>query len=1562
MKPGASMVGRRSSYSKFIFIGVACTILFATLIAGTGMLATLSPGREIGLGKVFTDEVSASSQRTYSIPQLDANFVYELLISADEPGTWDEAARLDIKLALPAGKQTHKVLHTGDPDMYLLFQPAAEGAGTVEVSLSGAEKPVGLKVLVSRLPVDRGDFVAFGRKPASSWQEAREMRLGRTVFAATDEIEYLDNRDEGKTGIDWYWFEVREPKPQLVMFDIDVLDRDVPVNLRLYREVKTGAQATIEEYTEGKDPEEIRHDLQLEINSKLITRVIRPGKYYLEVKANHPAYQLRTYLHDVPPYDDPRQAVRTAMDYLIAESDSWFAHTPRGGSRKTRVENVTDETERCVACHAGHFPMRGSLEGVKNGYPVAMRPQFKFMIDKLYNSMAPFYGHANTQWLRFDLAPTNGIGRMARMILYYENYFSHRATPRPEDAAGYLKLAYRDRKELPGNEFDGNRPISRFKVAADAWYDLDEFYKRTGKAEYRETRDKIKSLLLSVEPKDLEDVCEQTIAMLQTGDPTFAPRIKENVQKIFDAQHDDGAWWTPHYAHAGRYDPKLDRLVAPVPPEQKSDPGLQFMTADVIYTLVKAGVPLSNPHLKKALDYFLPKQKNFGGWLDNRGELFLTPFLETKWSVKALSTAFPFEARPAHSAAETASFDPARASLLETLDWLDNLWDVHDEGATRKAIGLLSSPYVIVREAAASALGKMAVDAGQRREVEMMQKPLLDALDDPSKLVSRAAAWSLRQILNDGYAPKELLEAMAKGNDRTRRGSTRVFAQYFYLALPHTEYLQGLLGRTADPDLLVRIQATKATWRWYYRTQEPALRASILDTLLARMPKESSAYERLNLSQALYTILDDNTSLMYNYWLPKMGRGEDRRIAQEGQYRHEMLLASKIAPALERGNAQQKESILDAFGYYFLRGEIGNDYDVITFYNADAADMMVEPLLKLLNDPSERIREKAVKAAVAARGARDVRLKAAVLERVMDSDSNVRTVAGQAVPRFPTVTKPLIEVEYVTDARPAPEELSPYANLGLFASLGSEPGVLCPISLLKPRLRFAFGASGGKSRTLTEQQLPVILPILEEMMKSPIPAARAAALDWIERDPVTQTEKLAALMLDRARTEDQPKVLAKFVSNLGWIIPKYSSAYETLRALARNQTADVQEALFELLRQKQIETDPRTPELFARIMRDNRDDPNTHQRVMALLLEPQATESNQERTIARELRKNQQVLVEVAVIARRGHPAEAVKASAILEKAYAEAGSKKEELRRAVEAGLAARLAQLPPVNFAPAERQVSEAEPLDFPYFVARVEPILEKMHGDRRCMDCHAVSTNLSKHHLTRPLATGQYTEAHMRSNYASLLTLVDPQAPEQSPLLGKPLAEEAGGDPIHAGGKYWATRADPEYQTVLAWINGARLASPSPEDQKELSRIVPLPRAGMPDFKEFEQKIQSILDKKYDLAQGQSCVSCHSQRRDAGDFHLIPPDERGEYTPAKLYANYLSTVEFMDLRNVEQSLILLKPLNPIQVGGVLNNERDIGTLHAGGAVWINREDPDYLVIERWARPSGTATRASR
>ena len=109
----------------------------------------------------------------------------------------------------------------------------------------------------------------------------------------------------------------------------------------------------------------------------------------------------------------------------------------------------------------------------------------------------------------------------------------------------------------------------------------------------------------------------------------------------------------------------------------------------------------------------------------------------------------------------------------------------------------------------------------------------------------------------------------------------------------------------------------------------------------------------------------------------------------------------------------------------------------------------------------------------------------------------------------------------------------------------------------------------------------------------------------------------------------------------------------------------------------------------------------------------------------------------------------------------------------------------------------------LDYEVFKTRVEPIfLAKRTGHARCVACHASGTPFRLQPLSRGATS--WSEEESRVNFEAIRRVVVPGS-EKSRLLIHPLAEEAGGDFFHSGGKHWASQNDPEWQTLKAWVLG-------------------------------------------------------------------------------------------------------------------------------------------------------------
>ena len=110
----------------------------------------------------------------------------------------------------------------------------------------------------------------------------------------------------------------------------------------------------------------------------------------------------------------------------------------------------------------------------------------------------------------------------------------------------------------------------------------------------------------------------------------------------------------------------------------------------------------------------------------------------------------------------------------------------------------------------------------------------------------------------------------------------------------------------------------------------------------------------------------------------------------------------------------------------------------------------------------------------------------------------------------------------------------------------------------------------------------------------------------------------------------------------------------------------------------------------------------------------------------------------------------------------------------------------------------------LDFETFKTQVQPIfLAKRPGHARCISCHASGTPLR----LQPLPPGRtmWNDEESRKNFEAVRRVVVPGS-IKSMLLVHPLAEQAGGDFFHNGGKHWTSQNDPEWQVLKNWVVGS------------------------------------------------------------------------------------------------------------------------------------------------------------
>ena len=530
--------------------------------------------------------------QTTTLEKLAPSAGYSLLFSLDSPATSAPPPASPSRSSKATGSCSPK------PSMPATPTSTASSAPLAPPNCASSRKGSRPKVPRYHLQINRWPL-ATG--PNHTWQDAAPITLGQLVTASSDEIEYLPlpgaSRQDtayAPAGEHWYRFEFDSPRPKLVFFQVELMDRDdIPADVSLFR-VNAGKP---EEYTEGQDPVAQPHEVQALPGNKFAPRILKQaGTYYVRVRANHPEFKLRTRVYDPPPYNDPRDAVRTAVDYIMGAGDSWFANTPRRGGAFDRVAGVHQETSLCVACHASHFSQRAQLYAIANGYPVVQRQQLQFLEERFYNNPRPFYGFEKqgAVWARVISAPANVLSRMSVLTTLFEENVSGVARPAYHDRiTEYLKLYYAGREKLPPDETNGNTPlVSTHEVA---WYS------------WKTSHDpRLPGMIAQGDVKNMVDLCYQTLALADIDRTQYAAQIRANAERILSLQRPSGQW-------SMRFDPK--------------EPEVEFQTGHALWTLAVAGIPADNPQVHKAIQYLLNRQQPFGGWMDplQSFENFKTP-------------------------------------------------------------------------------------------------------------------------------------------------------------------------------------------------------------------------------------------------------------------------------------------------------------------------------------------------------------------------------------------------------------------------------------------------------------------------------------------------------------------------------------------------------------------------------------------------------------------------------------------------------------------------------------------------------------------------------------------------------------------------------------------------------------------------------------------------------------------------------------------------------------------------------------------------------------------------
>lgn len=130
-----------------------------------------------------------------------------------------------------------------------------------------------------------------------------------------------------------------------------------------------------------------------------------------------------------------------------------------------------------------------------------------------------------------------------------------------------------------------------------------------------------------------------------------------------------------------------------------------------------------------------------------------------------------------------------------------------------------------------------------------------------------------------------------------------------------------------------------------------------------------------------------------------------------------------------------------------------------------------------------------------------------------------------------------------------------------------------------------------------------------------------------------------------------------------------------------------------------------------------------------------------------------------------------------------------------------------------------AELPEVDFPYYVQRVQPILEQRCAFFACHGSRLRSFQIYQEVRLREIpdpdplfqAPAPLTPSELERNFHETSGLLYGfRNPEDSPLFSKPLATGTrhGGATLFGGPDVFLSPEDPDYRTILRWARGARL----------------------------------------------------------------------------------------------------------------------------------------------------------
>lgn len=1306
-------------------------------------------GAESGRLPNLEAELHAGRPASVEIPAASDSRTLSVAIALTQPGRLSPATPIAVKLEF--GETTlKKALHLGDPDLvWTILQPKQTPARvTIEAPESASEKakPVPFTVRVADLGEPVEDGASFEVEPNDRPEQANPLVLGQTVHGLADDRPYFPLGEQPTEA-------EKTVGPDWFQF---TFTSDTP-KLAFFaldfidRDVPPDVriyqlkEGKPVEYTTGIDPQSLQREKPPRPGAnKFTTRLLTKGTYYVMVDACQPDYRLRTKLFDVPPYLEEKDA---------GDSEKVAESARRAVKTALDFQLLAGDSWHANTPRKGHPMDRVANAHHETSTCIACHPTH-FTTQSAMGAVRSGYKIEQPFAMRFLLdrlsnnpVPFHGHPEAlwARMI------------PAPANVLGRLSTIVMDSENLiagPPRDHTHKGIAEFLKLYYDDRKELppDESNGNNPVSRYKVATDSW---------RQLDEIARRTgdARYAKTRDlvATFLPTGEPANTRDLAAQT-IGLCLVDRQKFADKIQANVDRLLALQRDNGhwsvKFDPKYaitEMQTGESLYALSMAGLPADHPAVRKGVVALLLRQKNFGGWLDiSPYEQFQTPFRETQWALLSLSRTYPGPGtkgwdNPLGPPAETLQANSASRVLRD----LERIWEPPALAARESLLTLLDDARPLVRLAACETLGRVGD--------EWALAGLVRRLGDESKAVQRAAAEAVRSIGNRLNANQEpgataaqvrfvtlLNEALRSPDDRTRRGATRVFAAHFRDLSQELALADTLLERLDDSDPVVQFQAIKGLWRWWYWRADSALRNRIEDQLIARLSEPRHPWVRRNLIEALYIIGDENVRYLYTNWVPSLATQERRDVATEAQHATSNRLGDKYVAALDHGNALQREGVLRAISEFHERPVLGG-----------RVGNDLEPML-VYGDAQGRV-------------------SAALIGQMADPDPMIRRLALQALVALRDDRDPALAL--AVTARQGDVD----SNVREWAGTMAE--------------KFPLNVKQGHA----DAQL---ITLLDDLLKNPTPQAQSAALAILSRlGPVAEADRSGAVA---ERLDDKDATVRAAALKALPAFPKLLAERPVRSQVADalgDSDVDARVAAIRLVLGSKVKVADST-------LRKALEDPAPEHRIGLLSsVSPKSADVSDLRLIgvvSNGVVDENSGVREKALQVIQTHPK--LVANPAIEASLRELTGSDNQRQKEIASALLK--------SGGRSSGAGASAELLDLAYFEAKVLPIFNAVGEDgQSCVGCHRSHTILK---MVAPGKDGKWSPQAVRANFRAALRVVDLPSPADSLLLGKPTWEaaeeaEAQNDPTkkaHSGGVRFEAKSSPEYQTLLDWINGARL----------------------------------------------------------------------------------------------------------------------------------------------------------